>query len=309
MKRRPIYLLAPLPVIGFLLLLVIASSDKATAQSGWPPLDPNCNDGECVFGVVAGTDDAGPNPVTSCSYATSWNEIYLGRCNGAAIVSGFRFANITLPRGTGIAQAYLVFTVDGVYTTTLTVAFYGESSGNAQTFSNTSSPASRPRLSGVSTVWSIPSSDMWARGQIRQSPDITAIIQAIIDRSDWQSGNALAILAEPTGGTAAGAHRRVFAFERAGIASSARLVIRTGPRRTYLPLVQKHYQVIKAKSGVHLGSGVQVNWSPLMQARLTGGNPAQGIYPAVLVVLSNNLYTYTRGGPACTISAVSGVTN
>lgn len=46
-----------------------------------------------------------------------------------------------------------------------------------------------------------------------------------------------------------------------------------------------------------------------MQTRLTGGNPAQGIYPAVLVVLSNNLYTYTRGGPACTINAVSGVTN
>jgi hypothetical protein len=73
--------------------------------------------------------------------------------------------------------------------------------------------------------------------------------------------------------------------------------------------MMNNYQYAKSKSGIHLGSGVQANWSTLMQTRLTGGNPTQGIYPAVLVVLSNNLYTYTRGGPACTISAVSGVTN
>lgn len=309
MRRRLTYLVAPLPVIAFLLLLIIAPPEKATAQSGWPPLDSNCSDGECVFGVSAGADDAGPNPVTSCSYATTWNEIYLGRCTGTSIVSGFRFANITLPRGTGIAQAYLVFTVDGIYITPITVAFYGENATHAQAFSSTSSPASRPRLSGLSTVWSIPSSDSWVQGQIRQSPDITAMVQAIVDKSGWQSGNALAILVEPTSATATGAYRRVFAFERAGIAYSARLVIRTGPRKVYLPLMQKNYQFIKAKSGIHLGSGVQANWSTLMQTRLTGGNPAQGIYPAVLVVLSNNLYTYTRGGSACAISAVSGVTN
>jgi hypothetical protein len=134
-------------------------------------------------------------------------------------------------------------TANGVYTTPVTVAFYGENSANAQAFSSTSSPASRSRLSGVSTIWTIPSSNTWVQGQIRQSPDITAIVQAIVDLSGWQSVNMLAILVELTSDTTAGAYRQVSAFQQAGIASSPNLVIQTGPHRIFLPLVGKNFPV------------------------------------------------------------------
>jgi hypothetical protein len=78
-----------------------------------------------------------------------------------------------------------------------------------------------------------------------------------------------------------------------------------GPYRLNLPLVQKNYQFIKSKSGIHLGSGVQGNWSVLMQTRLTGGNASQGVYPAVIVILSSDLFNYVRGGPACRISGIN----
>lgn len=240
MRRKLACLLAWLPFVAVFLLMT-APPEKATAQSGWPPLDSNCSDGECVFGVSASADDAGPKPECT-NFATTWPEIYFGKCTiGNSIVSGFHFPNIMLSRGTVITQAYLVFTVDGTYTTPITMTLYGEDSANAQPFSSSSQPANRPRLSGISTTWSIPSSDAWTAGSVRQSPNITAIIQAIINKSTWQSGNALAILTEPASSTASGAYRRVFAYDRAGVSYSARLVVRIQPHKAYLPAVMNNF--------------------------------------------------------------------
>lgn len=226
-------------------LLMLGTFHVATAQSGWPPLDSNCTDGECVFGVSLSSDDAGPKPECN-NFATAWPEIYFGRCtNGGFIFSGFRFTNVTLTPSVGITQAYLVFMVDGFYSTPITLTINGENSTNAQTFSSSSQPEFRSRLSGVSIPWSIPSSDAWVSGNVRQSPNIAPIIQAIVDKPGWQSGNALAILIDPSSTTATGAYRRVFAYDRlgGGVSVSARLVIRTGPRKTFLPVVGKNFPV------------------------------------------------------------------
>src|SRR5690348_764891 len=86
----------------------------ATGLSGAIPA--SAASGLNSFPVVSSSDDAGPNPTMGCSYAVNWNEVYFGECtDGSPITSGFRFPNIALPRGTKIAQAYLEFTVDGLY--------------------------------------------------------------------------------------------------------------------------------------------------------------------------------------------------
>jgi hypothetical protein len=63
--------------------------------------------------------------------------------------------------------------------------------------------------------WEITAGDPWTLGETRQSPDLTAIVQAIVDRHDWSSGNALAIITQNVG-TATGTwrHRRVIGFDR-----------------------------------------------------------------------------------------------
>jgi hypothetical protein len=216
-----------------------------------------CNGERCVFQVSSGTDDAGTDPrFGGCVYTTSANEIYFGQCsNGQNVTSGFRFPNVTLPPGAQIAAAYLEFTVDGPYTDELTVAFYGQASGNAQPsrvhvnrsngrvafygqasgnaqpFSFSSRPKNRP-LTQASVTWRIPASD-WELGQTRTSPDLTAIVQEILNRPDWVSGNALAIIVK-NAGTASGPnrHRRVIGYERPvwypGREYAARLVILLG---------------------------------------------------------------------------------
>jgi len=78
--------------------------------------------------IVASSDDAGYS--YTCSYGTTHNEVYLsGHCtSGQEIVSGWRLANVPVPKNTSIVDAYIRFTVDGPYTSPISVNFYGKAS-------------------------------------------------------------------------------------------------------------------------------------------------------------------------------------
>jgi hypothetical protein len=182
--------------------------------------------------IAAGSDDAGVNAAWDwCTYGTNHNEIYFGQCaDGTGITGGFRFANVPVPRGATITDASIRFTVDGPYVGSLTVRFAGEASGDAATFSNSSRPDSRPLIPDLYADWQITPNDPWTLGETRYSPPLTAIVQTIVNRSDWASGHALAIITQNVG-TASGnwPHRRVIAYERAswfpGSEYAARLVV------------------------------------------------------------------------------------
>ncbi len=189
--------------------------------------------------IATGSDDAGPNLASAypspggCEYRTSWNEIYFGWCISGASggVSGFRFTDVPVPAGAHIAEAHIRFTLDSYQgVEEITVRFYGEASGNARTFSDADRPANRPVNSQAYGEWYVPASEIWTLGDQRDSPDLTAVIQAIVNRPDWNTGNALVIIAQsiqPTSGY--WQHRRVIGYERsswyAGNQYAARLVL------------------------------------------------------------------------------------
>ena len=164
--------------------------------------------------IAAGSDDAGID--YECRYSTAKNEIYLGLCqDGQEITSGLRFVNVPIPSSAKILDAHIRFTVDGLFTDDIRVDFYGEASGNANTFSDTDRPEDRSLVADQTTQWHIQASDPWELGEFRDSPPLTAIVQAIVDRSDWSQGNALAFIIK-NGGPASGTWRarRVIGYER-----------------------------------------------------------------------------------------------
>ncbi len=195
---------------------------------------------DCEFRVESSTDDAGlvvPFPtVGSCFYSTSFNEIWLGECpDGEAIISGFRFPNVTIPKDALIEEAYLEFTVDGPYDNNIRSEIYGELSPNPEPFGQPPSrPADRSRTFSFLT-WLVPSTDPWQLSQTRRTPDLTPVLQEIIDQGNWQPGNAVAFIVE---GVPLGAqsdpdpgrrHRRVIGIERPPATYSgdvARLIVR-----------------------------------------------------------------------------------
>ncbi|MCP4428038.1 MAG: DUF11 domain-containing protein, partial [Chloroflexi bacterium] len=164
--------------------------------------------------LASGSDDAGPD-FWNCSHGISDPEIYFGDCpnsNGADATSGFRFTNVPITSGMTISEAYLRFTTDGLYTNDINVALVGENAGDSQTFTADNLPASRP-TTNATIPWSLTTNDEWRLGEQHTSPHITGIVQEIINRSDWVSGNALAIIVKDI--DSANNHRRVIAFERA----------------------------------------------------------------------------------------------
>ena len=131
--------------------------------------------------------------------------------------------------------------VDGPYNEPMTVRFNGEDPANALPFSDFSRPDNRPLIGDIYADWQIPSSDHWNLGETRTSPSLAQIVQAIVNRSDWASGNALAIITQTTatpGGP--GGHRRVLAYERSWSNGKARLII------TYRVLGEPNLMALRA---------------------------------------------------------------
>ncbi len=176
------------------------------------------------FQLGQGSDDAGMD--ADCNATITRTEIYLGKCaTGASITSGFAFPNVTIPQGAQILSANIQWTVDGTYNDDISAIFYGEASGNAQTFSTGSMPASRA-LTSASSSWVLTPSDVWLSGQTGFSPDVSGIVEEIVNRPDWSSGNRLAIIVKDNaGGDLPSNHRRVFGDERAGVTAAAHLIV------------------------------------------------------------------------------------
>lgn len=114
---------------------------------------------------------------------------------------GMRFAGINLPQGAFITNAYIQFTVDEDDANPGSVIFKVEDSDSTSTFSGASFDiSSRPTLND-SVVWSnIPAwNTVGASGPDQQSPDLSSLVLAIVNRAGWQSGNSLNIIAHGTG--------------------------------------------------------------------------------------------------------------
>lgn len=246
---------------------------------GLPSIDTNCADGQCVFAVAGAADDAGTDPrFGQCFYTTSANEIYLGECtNRQSVTSGFRFAGISLPRNTNIARAYLVFALDGPYSSPQRVSFHIQATNNAGAFTSTSRPDNRAVIGGVATpVWTI--TEQWELGQYWQSPDITQLIQAVVNRSDWDGNSRAVAIIMRNAGNAAGQHRRVIGWERErNTNNTPRLVIQTGT-----PCYTVQVRVSPPNAGVlnplppgncNNGSGYLANTSLSLNVTLNPDNP------------------------------------
>jgi hypothetical protein len=109
------------------------------------------------------------------------------------LTAGLRFRDVQLPKGAVVDSAFVYLTShegkDAEDVAIITIV--GQAADNAQTFTMDALITDRPQTTArltwtVNTPW-----DLW--GSYR-TPDIKSIIQEIIGRDGWQTGNALAIL-------------------------------------------------------------------------------------------------------------------
>jgi type II secretory pathway pseudopilin PulG len=110
---------------------------------------------------------------------------------GYQVCMGLRFLNVTVPQGATIDTAYLTLkstdsqsgAIDSYY-------IYGNDVDDAATFSNVTDFNGRA-LTDAKVLWE-PNS--WTKDNNYNSPEIKTVIQEIVNRASWTSGNDLAII-------------------------------------------------------------------------------------------------------------------
>ncbi len=166
---------------------------------------------EVVIDVIQSSDDADDlNGIAD-------NLVTLVAANGS--VGGFRFQNVAIPQGATIQRAYMTERNTGGLTG-LSITAWGEASNNAATFTPADLPGGRPK-----TAASV-AHNAWP--DYPEGIDLTTIVQEIVNRPGWVSGNALVILLEnndPTDDTYITAWDLYNAFPGTANLMTARLVV------------------------------------------------------------------------------------
>jgi len=105
-----------------------------------------------------------------------------------------RFVDIPIPQSGTVFSAYIEFEVDETKggTSAVNVIIDGQLTADAEPFVNTPfNVSNRPSWTTAVVKWSVPN---WtAENEKFQTPDISAIIQEIVNQADWASGNAIVL--------------------------------------------------------------------------------------------------------------------
>ncbi|MCB0599288.1 MAG: hypothetical protein KDD28_34775, partial [Phaeodactylibacter sp.] len=154
--------------------------------------------------VIANSDDAEEFTSGVIDLYSSDLELIQDPTKGPQTV-GMRFTGLNIPPGASITKAFIQFTTDesrNVDPCLLNI--YGQASDDAATFTNNNfDVTSRPRTS-TALFWSPQSWTLTgSAGAAQQTPDISSIVQEIVNRSGYSSNSSIAIIIDGVGGRTA----------------------------------------------------------------------------------------------------------
>jgi hypothetical protein len=111
-----------------------------------------------------------------------------------------RFANLGIPQGATITNAYVQFTVDETNSGATSLTIKGQAADNAATFTTASNNISSRPTTTASVTWApVAWSTVGQAGAGQQTPDLKDIVQEIVNRTGWSANNGMAIIITGTG--------------------------------------------------------------------------------------------------------------
>lgn len=147
--------------------------------------------------VTAGSDDAEEqmdpaNPYyNGYPYMTS-SDLELINDNGDQEV-GIRFASLDVPAGATIVNAYIQFTADNSDSGETNLTVHVENSVNPVTYSGDvlNDVSGRPKYAESVDWIAVPAWSQGLAGLEQRTPDLSALVQHIVDAEGWSFGNAI----------------------------------------------------------------------------------------------------------------------
>jgi len=150
--------------------------------------------------VTANADD-GECEVGGSYFSNGYVYLSLGDRSGFNMHSFARFTSVTIPAGATIVSAIIRFVAqESSSGTTCNVNVHFEDADNAAAISSGSDLNGRPRTSAVG--WN--SLPVWTINNSYDTPPLAAILQDVIDRGGWASGNAITVHIRDNGSSTSG---------------------------------------------------------------------------------------------------------
>ncbi len=150
------------------------------------------------------------------------SDLYIGlgqeAGSGRAQIVGQRFRSLTIPQGATITSARMIFTAGQTKAEEVNLKIVGEDVNHAVSFKNDDNHLGG-RLANATTAevdWKI--TEPWQAGTTYESPDVSNIVQEIVNRPGWCGGNSLSMMFTGTG-------NRVTLSDDAGSDIGAKLVV------------------------------------------------------------------------------------
>jgi len=161
------------------------------------------------------------------------------------LTAGLRFRDIEIPQGATIDSVFIIVTSHEAKTAddVANITIVGDATDNAQTFTDDMLIDARPQTS-ASVRWIV--DEPWGLWTPHRTPDLSPIVQEIVDRPGWESGNALAfiLLGEDQGPSEVENAREFESFENIADPEDG------GDGQNYpdrVPMLQIYYTVNSAK--------------------------------------------------------------
>ena len=113
---------------------------------------------------------------------------------------GLRFSTMNIPKGATILRAYVQFRAHSVRTGATSLRIEGQAADNAAVFTTTNlNVSSRARTTSF-VQWNPAAWNVTGEiGAAQQTPDLSPVIQQIVNRTGWINGNALALIITGSG--------------------------------------------------------------------------------------------------------------
>jgi hypothetical protein len=155
--------------------------------------------------VAASEDDAEERTSSSAvNLASTDLDLVYDKSNQTV---GMRFNGLAIPPGAAIVNAYLQFQVNETSSTVTSLTIEGEAVDHAAAFTSAARNVSSRARTAASVAWSPAAwTTSGQAGPDQRTPNISPVIQEIVSRPGWSSGNSLVILITGSGARTAEAY-------------------------------------------------------------------------------------------------------
>ncbi len=160
--------------------------------------------------IATGNDDAEESAAGVVNFTSTDLELTNDGALGNQVV-GLRFAGLAVPQGAVITDATIQFTTDEAQSEATVLSIAAEAADDAPAFAATTGNLSTRAVTSPAVLWQpAPWTTVGEAAAAQRTPNLAGILQKVVSRPGWASGNAVVILISGTG------HRTAESYNLAG---------------------------------------------------------------------------------------------